>query len=827
MGFLFALALYVGFTLLGRLIRPDLPATKRNRRDQLAIPTAAPGGAIPIVWGSVYLNDPNVIWWGMVRVYRTVGNGLVTNVFTDVDIYMVSVTLVLCHGPCDTGVSLYWDDTLVVPNEIIYNPVTERTRIMKHRYGDMIAREHLVAGQDYTFFDDYYYYYRGTMVQEPVSTEATYAGMPTPAYRGVAYLFLDRVLLGASIQGAPPMKRLAAQVVRRPNQLGMPSGHEQINNDSNPACMLYEVLTDSRWGMGLPVAAIDVDSFRAAGETLFTEGTGMSLVVKEQQAGRDVIDEILRHIDGVVFTDPSTGLFTLSLARGDYVFANLPVFDESNVTNVEISRPSWSETKNHVRVRYTGPKASERVASETNLANVQKRGVLVPIDVSYPGFTNATTAQRAASRDLKTFSFPFARIRITVNRKAWSLRPNSVFRLTWPKLGVADMVCRVVRVDPGTLIDGKIVVDAIEDAFATNWVGVPVALPNWQDPVQDPLAMAIQRLEEAPYALAGGAHRQILTLGARPEGLTQGYDVWSDPAGGEAYAQTNTRIIHTPLGILDGVLGFTDTSFSVVSGLDLESLFSITAAQLASGYNLCLIDDELIAWKTITQAGGGTATVSEIVRGVADTTPRQHQAGARVWFLTSGKGTTRTTDYGSDVTVTAKLPTLNVNKRLDLADTYQLKVTTANRAGRPYVPTAVELNGDPYPNVLTGEQTISWSHRNRLGSWEYDDAGATGSPESGTTYRAKFYGDGGGYGFQYGTVYGGYGKLKHTESGITGTSYLYPEATEKAENGGVFNTYRRWTLEALVGGLGSRQLYDYVVGGNGGYGYNYGNDYGG
>jgi hypothetical protein len=183
--------------------------------------------------------------------------------------------------------------------------------------------------------------------------------------------------------------------------------------------------------------------------------------------------------------------------------------------------------------------------------------------------------------------------------------------------------------------------------------------------------------------------------------------------------------------------------------------------------------------------------------------------------------------YPSDLTLTVKLLPFNSRGVLALADTYQLKKVTVSRAGRPYVPCAVTINGQSYPASRTGELTVAWAHRNRLGAWSYADAGAVGTPEPGTTYTVRIYGDGGGYGKNYGNVYGGYGKLKRTYAGILGTSQVYPLATEQADNGGSSNTYLRVTIEALLAALGSFQLYDFVVGAGAGYGFNYGNDYGG
>jgi hypothetical protein len=499
MGFFFTLLLYVGFTLLGALLRPHAPRPGRPDHPEFKLPTIDPSRPIPIVWGDVYLKDPAVLWWGNFKGIQFQGTQLFGGADLDYDVYYVAVHVGLCHGPVDSAVDISWDDKPVTArttqdngswsniqtNRLAQTPLSYTgfgVPIFDPRTPKLIPRDYLITnglnnppkGTEQEW-NDVYYFYRGTLDQpsDPVLPQAAYANAPVPNYFGLCHMVLWNVALGMSGTGTPFMQGLSVGVTRRPNQLGVTATHEQIGNDANPACMLYELLTDTRWGLGIPSASIDVTTFRAVGETLYTEGFGMSLVVSDQQAGRDIAAEILRHIDGVMFTDPATALLTLKLVRSDYVFADLPVYDDTVFHNLEISRPATSETRNHVRLRYQTPKGVEKIATETNLANVQKRGGLVVQDVSYPGITDPALAQRVAARDLKTFSYEFARISGDVDRRAWAIRPASVFRLTSAKYGITDMVCRVVRPSLGTLTDGQIHIEAVEDAFNVNWTGMP------------------------------------------------------------------------------------------------------------------------------------------------------------------------------------------------------------------------------------------------------------------------------------------------------------------------------------------------------------------
>ena len=95
-----------------------------------------------------------------------------------------------------------------------------------------------------------------------------------------------------------------------------------------------------------------------------------------------------------------------------------------------------------------------------------------------------------------------------------------------------------------------------------------------------------------------------------------------------------------------------------------------------------------------------------------------------------------------------------------------------------YCLTAVLSNGASYPSSISGELTVSCSHRNRLATWSYANSGATDEAEDGTDYDIL--------------VYGELGTLVHTETGVTGTSWTYLEADEIAESGlGRLNNHLR------------------------------------
>ena len=233
----------------------------------------------------------------------------------------------------------------------------------------------------------------------------------------------------------------------------------------------------------------------------------------------------------------------------------------------------------------------------------------------------------------------------------------------------------------------------------------------------------------------------------------------------------------------------------VTSGLDTDRVASVSGPDFALGVNVAWLShdglEEFIAFQTVVQADG-SITLQTVARGCLDTAPTAFPAGTRVWFIS----------YGSQiVNIRGPVPpTVNIFNDLRLqpynnqseysfssCPTSQVVATTPARSAKVYCPTDVRFNGESYPASITGELTVSWSQRNRLGTWSYANSGMAATAELGTDYDILIYGE--------------LDTLIHTESGVTGTSWTYLAATEIAESGlGRLNNYLRVAVRTYGAG---------------------------
>lgn len=700
--------------------------------------------------------------------------------------YRLGMHLILCQGPVDEVLALRVGDkdlptdavaaTIKNPVASVPLPATASQRVhfnSPNLFGGEDREGGITGYADVEFGDD---------AQAANDYLLGKIGSPLSAHRGLLGLVLRGCELASNAAYIKPWAVLARRV---PSPTL--SAYAEIGQDANPAHIVYECLTSTRWGLGYASTEIDLATFQAAAQTLHSEGFGLSMLLADQREIGDFIAEVLTHIDGVLYVDPESGKFRLALVRGGYTVGALPLFDETNVLNLETyQRPGLGELVNQVTIVYRD-RSADREASVTvhDIATLEAQGGVVATSITYSGIADGTLASTVAARELRGLSTPLAKVTIETNRAGRSLRPGDVFRFSWEALGVADLVLRVVRVSYGTLDDGRCKIEAVEDAFGTTAALYAAPSPTgWAPPVSAPVAATLRHVFELPYwvvvqlvadnaTLIEGIDSASGYLGAaavRPASDAIDFELYTYPTGGtERYRETAA---FCPSAVLDVAVGVSSTLFSFSGEVDTD---------LVAPGGWALVDNELVGIVSVDF----DADEVEVLRGVMDTTPAPHAVGARLFFLSVAFGADPT-EYAAGETVFAKLLPATHLGRITSAGAPMDTVTMSRRYVRPYPPGRVRINTLDAPASITGDLVVAWSHRDRTlqtaPEFVSQDENSIG-PEAGTTYRLRIYND-------VSNV------LLRTVSGLTGTSYTYTVATETADNGGTPTTRTRIELES-------------------------------
>lgn len=104
--------------------------------------------------------------------------------------------------------------------------------------------------------------------------------------------------------------------------------------------------------VGMPESWLDSTSFLEAATTVYNEGIGVGVLMREHQDCLTYCRSLLSHINGVMFYGVN-GKFHVKLIRNDYTASTLPVVDITTLLDQpQVTRGSFMETFGEVRIQY-------------------------------------------------------------------------------------------------------------------------------------------------------------------------------------------------------------------------------------------------------------------------------------------------------------------------------------------------------------------------------------------------------------------------------------------------------------------------------------------
>jgi hypothetical protein len=856
------LLIYAATFLITELLRPKpkIEDAKPAGLGDFQVPTATEGRVVPLIWGRVKVSGPNVVWYGDLVAdpqRDTVKTGLfskkkVTTGFN----YYLGLQFGLCRGPVTlmrhirNDESFVWGpdastaDTPVIPVDaggtFTINQPNFYGGADSGGGGGLVGSGRIYPGSE----------------TQAVNAYLTPFQSPQPAYRGTCYMVLERINVGF----APTLRVFEFELERFPDGLDLASvqpGDERIGDTCNPMNVVYEALNDSEWGLNISPSGIDVIALRAVAATLATEANGFAWIWDRPQDVLQVIQTIEQQVDGVLFQDPVSGAYSFKLIRFDYTPGTLPLLDESNVRRlIRFARPAWAETQNQLQVEFNDPRKNytQSFALSQDMANIDIVNAINSSKMRFPGVKDATLANEIAWREIRQLSFPVATGQLEVDRSQYAVTPGDVLELTWSRLGITLLPIRITKVNRGRILDNIIKLDWAQDVFAFN-PGSFADPPDtgWVEPDTDAQANLSEILIEVPYRITDDGigdnttESQVGTLVVRGGDQEVGYNTYATvddppitppnptvdsiitPGGAQAF---------TPSGLLTAAYdsgqtnGFVDaTGFIIDNATDATLLQDATTTQLENRQNVLIVDNEIMLFRDVTDNLDGTFTIFNVIRGALDTLPAAHADNARVYFLSYGIGVVNgVPEADGTLNWKARNQAYTPFDVFDFASTLVLAIATDTRAAKGYPPRNVRINlsapgggyfpvsaGSPSGAELVGVFDVTWKGSDKFNqafATEWDD-GSSIVVEAGVTFRLRIIEDPGGADTVVvdltGLTVSGSGTGSQIESGFaddTITDLYQVELSSQSAAG-----------DSQVWIIGPVNIY--------GYGYKYGERYGG
>lgn len=754
----FTLLAFVALTVLNELMRPK-PSIEDARPKGLgdfSFPTATEGRVVPLIWGLELLTGSNVIWYGDLKqeaITEKVKTGLwssdrITKGFR----YHVGVQFALCRGP---GVVL--KRVLIGDTEVFSGTVAGGARFDIDKIdlygGDDLGSGGLQATCDFeggtttqavnAYLDDPS---RQQVVQPTVADTA-------PRYTGLSYVvareFTSAAPLttnaGAYVGNSTTVRPWKFEVQRFPGLFSGQTAGENIigTDDCNPMNVIYEILTNDEWGFGFPDADIDVgagSTFVKASDRLIAEVNGFGMVLDRAMKASDLMQEVQRQIDGVVFLNQRTGKWTVQLVRGPddpefgYDIDTVPQFTDGVVQTVRnFTRGSWEDTTNQIAVRFNKRaddyKLSYALAQDMANAQIQGGGTVltattVSAEVSYPGVKTSALAINLAWRDLRAQSFPLARATFVVDRSFWDLIIGEVVAWTNTKLGLVKLPMRITRIDFGKLEDNKMTVTAVQDVFefAAASYGAPPTT-GWNPPTTSLVAFpaAEQFAAECPRAIlvrdpsfGGDDTISKVFTAARQQGTEVSFKIKQRNASGApsgSFSDAGDVLAFMRIGELTSSLAagtaVPTATITVTPTPDsqtaIESIFDDASTVQDLGVDLVqliLVGTEFMLVQKAA-VNGGNVDLQNVYRGVLDSAQQAHAASTDVFLLFVGGGLTDTL-FPDTNNVDIELRMRSSSAQFAGSVT-TISLVMAKRAKRPYLPSEVSIDGTRYSAAVSLE----------------------------------------------------------------------------------------------------------------------------
>lgn len=752
------------------ILRPRPPEVKPAALDEFNFPTAETGKPVPVIFGTVTLRSPNVVWYGDLKYTRVRSGGQKIGYK-----YYLGMHLIFCHGDIDEL------KQLTAGNKIFFTGSVTSNQTLNIDQAGLFGGRKKQGG-----------------IQGPVDVEFGAVDQPQnsylqgvlgsndiPAFRGNFGLVLNQVYVTAITTTIQPW---AATLRRQPAATWYPATANINNGSANPAHIIYEALTNKDWGLGLPVSDVDDANFRAAADTLFAENFGLSFPYVQQNQVEEFIQTVGSHINALILLNKFTGRFNIRLFREDYVVGDLPIYDNSNCELQKFERPSPSDLINEINLVYRERGAIvDNSISLQDLASIEAQGNIVSQTVNYPGIDNAELAARVADRDLLQLASPLVTVRLKTNREAFQLTEGDLIRLNYTSdsINVTGIVLRITEVNLGTIDRSEIILNAVEDVFSVGTATYLVDQANqWIDPVGDPVESADRTLLELNFNdvanFLGAAEATTLMETSAyvksrvglPSVASPNYEFFTALSPSTIF--TNVDIgEYPPTATLFVDIGQTDTTIQInatnVTAFDVEDI------ELGSYIG---VDDELMQ-VTAFDFTLNPPTIT-VVRGIIDSVPALHTAGTTVYFEQNFYAIDNTR-YEAGQTIQAKIAVETGIAQLPL-DTITIdSLLFVGRINKPFPPANIRYNGNLFPGFINAlsSTSISWTQRNRIAQatdligW-FD---TTNIPfEIGTTVTIELYGE--------------TNNLIRTETDLV-TTFVYSPSTEQTDSNLTTNATNR------------------------------------
>jgi hypothetical protein len=487
-----------------------------------------------------------------------------------------------------------------------------------------------------------------------------------PAYRAQAYLIGKKVMFGENRTNIPNWEVEVSRGVPWFSSATLASDDRGVN----PAGVLFDWLTDDRFGLGIPEATLDSTTWNATKTAI--DGFRISPYITDQNDVRGSIAQLLTYFDGWLRRNGSK----IELGywqHGIIDTSGLPVLNDDDLTEeAELTHSGYGDTVNFVaaiykdRLHYFHDTPSQPY---TDRVNFDITGELRPTWVQVPWITDPDLANQYAAEYGKYHARPKIAGTLKVKRErvlALGLLPGALFVLDTEALGLA-IVFRLTDLEwPADKETAAALTVENERSLGPTPYSPPAqALPG--NFVMDAVEVVNYRVRELPSGLKSAREPQVVVLAQRPASHIVGFntyvstdDATFDFASGADYFAAYGKVTGSGAGYMD------------VELFGPDNIASQTATQQADGNLLGFfaggVRAPIVSVGQVSALGAGIYRIYYIdeLFGTDAATPAVND---KLYFLERAKVAMRFSNknFAPGATLHFKLPTYTRSATVDLS----------------------------------------------------------------------------------------------------------------------------------------------------------------
>jgi len=545
-----------------------------------------------------------------------------------------------------------------------------------------------------------------------------------PAYRNCCYFVFKQFFLGSS----PNMPNVSVILSRGCKFFSGARFESSPAGGVNPMGPLYEILTDTLFGAGLPEAQLSAASFEAAASALDDDGILLSPVLLSSTSLRAFIAEYLGYFDGFLRRN-GTLLEAGYFSHGAIDSSSLLTLNSDDLASEPQIQPGTLEdTKNFFTVEFTNRATwyYPDFATSDDPSNFHQVGEHRDDNPKRPFIITAALAQRFITEyGMMAGKIPASGAAEFLREKVKTLLPGDRFNLDSTSFGLEFLLRVNNREWPADKDAVAKLAVSVERADWQHLYTQPAA-PKDPDFTIEAIAIAAQRIVELPSQLKDVNAVEVAVLAERPSAPILGFrtHVSKDNVTYDLVAQQTFFAVHGKIKTAAYVATtpIVDTSVGMVVelyGVDLESIVSQSDQERDDHALLVWVGNEIMSVGSVTALGSGQYRVY-LKRGCYGTQQAAHAIDSDCWFVFRDHiAPIANANFIPGNTVYFKLQPYTATENYDIA----LVTAVAHTFGDgPFVLSGLELFGQGSDFEFTG--------RNPRFAWRlYSIAGAEISGE--------------------------------------------------------------------------------------------------